>query len=178
PRSATPASRLPVMVWIHGGGNSVGHAGTYDGGNLAERENVVVVTINYRLGPFGWLRHAALRGDGTSDLDRSGNFGTLDQIRAPAWVRDNTAASAGDPGTVTVFGESAGGRNAVALLVARPARGLFHRAIVQSGGVELDAPATAEGFVDDPMPSEAHAAGEAPRHPLMAHRPAGHPPPG
>src|SRR5262249_9099617 len=122
PRAATPTSRLPVMVWIHGGGNSVGHAGTYDGGNLTERENVVVVTINYRLGPFGWLRHAALRGDGTTDLDRSGNFGTLDQIRALEWVRDNVAVFGGDPGNVTVFGESAGGRNVVALLDARPAR--------------------------------------------------------
>jgi para-nitrobenzyl esterase len=168
PRSATPASRLPVMVWIHGGGNSVGQAGSYDGGNLAERENVVVVAINYRLGPFGWLRHAALRGDGTSDLDRSGNFGTLDQIRALEWVRDNVAVFGGDPGNVTVFGESAGGRDVVALLVARPARGLFHRAIVQSGGVELDAPATAEGFVDDPVPSEPHASGEALVHLLMA----------
>ena len=161
PRSATPASRLPVMVWIHGGGNSVGHAGTYDGGNLAERENVVVVTINYRLGPFGWLRHAALRGDGTTDLDRSGNFGTLDQIRALEWVRDNVAVFGGDPGNVTVFGESAGGRNVVALLVAPSARELFHRAIVESGGVELDSPATAEGFVDDPVPSVPHASGEA-----------------
>ncbi len=161
PSSATPASRLPVMVWIHGGGNSVGHAAFYDGGNLAQREDVVVVMINYRLGPFGWLRHAALRGDGTTPLERSGNFGTLDQIRALEWVRDNVAVFGGDPGNVTIFGESAGGRNVMALLVARPARGLFHRAIVQSGGLDMSDPATAEGFADDPTPSEPNATGEA-----------------
>jgi para-nitrobenzyl esterase len=162
PRSAGPGvTTLPVMVWIHGGGNTVGHAAFYDGGNLAEHEQVVVVMINYRLGPFGWLRHAALRADATDDAERSGNFGTLDQIRALEWVRDNAAAFGGDPGNVTVFGESAGGRDVVALLVAPPARGLFHRAIVQSGGLDLDPTATAEGFVDDPVPSEEHAAGEA-----------------
>jgi para-nitrobenzyl esterase len=161
PHAATPASRLPVMVWIHGGGNTVGHAGFYDGGHLAERENVVVVMINYRLGPFGWFRHAALRGDGTSDLERSGNFGILDQIRALEWVRDNIAAFGGDPGNVTVFGESAGGRDTFALLVSPPARGLFHRAIVESGVVGSDQPAIAEGFVDDPVPSKPNAAGEA-----------------
>jgi para-nitrobenzyl esterase len=170
PRPATPASRLPVMVWIHGGGNSVGHAGIYDGGHLASGENVVVVTINYRLGPFGWFRHAALRGDGTSDLERSGNFGILDQIRALEWVRDSITAFGGDPGNVTVFGESAGARNVLALLVSPPARGLFHRAIVESGGVGLDSPATAEGFVDDPVPSMPHASGEALVRMLVADR--------
>ena len=137
------------MVWIHGGGNSVGHAGFYDGGNLATRENVVVVAINYRLGPFGWFRHAALRGDDTTPEERSGNFGDLDPIRALEWVRDNVAAFGGDPGNVTVFGESAGGRNVLALLVAPAARGLFHRAIVQSGGLRFDPPGRGEGITDD-----------------------------
>ena len=168
PHAATPTSRLPVMVWIHGGGNTVGHAAFYDGGHLAERENVVVVMINYRLGPFGWFRHAALRGDGTSDLERSGNFGILDQIRALEWVRDNIAAFGGDPGNVTVSGESAGGRDTFALLVSPPARGLFHRAIVESGVVGSDQPAIAEGFVDDPVPSKSNAAGEALIRLLMA----------
>jgi para-nitrobenzyl esterase len=161
PRSSTPASRLPVMVWIHGGGNSVGQAAFHDGGNLAQREDVVVVMINYRLGPFGWLRHAALRAGDTTPLERSGNFGTLDQIRALEWVRDNIAVFGGDPGNVTIFGESAGGRDVAALLVSPPAHGLFHRAIVQRGGVDTDPPATAEGFVDDPVPSQENSAGEA-----------------
>ena len=133
PHASTPTSRLPVMVWIHGGGNTVGHAGFYDGGHLAERENVVVVMINYRLGPFGWFRHAALRADGTSDLERSGNFGILDQIRALEWVRDNIAGFGGDPGNVTVFGQSGGGGKVSTLLAMPAARGLFHRAIVMSG---------------------------------------------
>ena len=106
----------------------------YDGGRLAAAHDVVVVTIHYRLGPLGWFRHAALRAEGGSPEDRSGNFGTLDQIRALEWVRDNIAAFGGDPGNVTIFGESAGGRDVFALLLSPRARGLFHRAIVQSGG--------------------------------------------
>jgi para-nitrobenzyl esterase len=169
PRSATPGTgRLPVMVWIHGGGNVVGHAGFFDGGNLAAREDVVVVTINYRLGPFGWFRHPALRDAGASELDRSGNFGTLDQVRALEWVRDNAEAFGGDPGNVTVFGESAGGTDVFALLLAPPARGLFHRAIVESGNLFFGAPATAEGFVDDPQPSHPNASGEAAARMLVA----------
>jgi para-nitrobenzyl esterase len=101
------------MLWIHGGGNSIGRAGFYDGGNLAATHGVVVVAINYRLGPFGWFRHAALRAGAKSDAERSGNFGTLDTIRALEWVRENIAAFGGDPGNVTIFGESAGGRNVV-----------------------------------------------------------------
>jgi para-nitrobenzyl esterase len=81
PGAAARGTRgLPVMLWIHGGGNSIGRAGFYDGGNLAATHDVVVVAINYRLGPFGWFRHAALRGEGTSAAARSGNFGTLDSI--------------------------------------------------------------------------------------------------
>src|SRR5262249_11867553 len=105
---AVPAAgaRLPVMVWIHGGGNSIGRAGFFEGGNLAARENVVVVAVQSRLGPLGWFRHAALR-EGADAADASGNFGTLDLIRALEWVRDDVAAFGGDPGNVTVFGESA-----------------------------------------------------------------------
>jgi para-nitrobenzyl esterase len=93
-------ARLPVMVWIHGGGNTIGEGGFYNGGNLAQIHNLVVLTLNYRLGPFGWFRHAALRADGASDTDRSGNFGTLDLVRALEWVRDNIATFGGDPGIV------------------------------------------------------------------------------
>jgi para-nitrobenzyl esterase len=127
------AARLPVLLWIHGGGNSIGEAGFYDGSKLASAHRVVVVTVNYRLGPFGWLRHGALPGEGASEDDRSGNFGTLDLVQALRFVRENAPAFGGDPGNVTVFGESAGGANVVTLLVSPRARGLFHRAIVQSG---------------------------------------------
>jgi para-nitrobenzyl esterase len=125
--------KLPVMFWIHGGGNTVGHAGGYDGSELAARYDVVVVTTNYRLGPFGWFRHAALVGDATGD-DASGNWGTLDLIRGLEWVRENAAAFGGDPQNVTIFGESAGGTDVFSLLVSPRAKGLFQRAISESGG--------------------------------------------
>jgi para-nitrobenzyl esterase len=127
------AERLPVMVWIHGGGNVQGGSDFYDGGPLAVNQRVVVVTLNYRLGPLGWLRHPALR-EGATYEEASGNFGTLDMIHALRWVRANVAAFGGNPDRVTVFGESAGGRDVVALLTSPLARGLFHAGIVQSGG--------------------------------------------
>ncbi len=156
----TGAARLPVMVWIHGGGNTIGEGGFYNGGNLAATHNLVVVTLNYRLGPFGWLRNAALRGDGTSELDRSGNFGTLDLVRALEWVRDNIAALGGDPGNVTIFGESAGGTNVNSLLLSPQARGLFHRAVVESGGFYMSEVSRAENFTDDAQPGEANSSNE------------------
>lgn len=141
-------SRLPVMVWIHGGGNVIGYGSFYDGGNLAATHDVVVVTLNYRLGPLGWLRHAALRDAGGSDDDLSGNFGTLDLVRGLEWVRDNIAAFGGDPGNVTIFGESAGGRNVFSLLLSPRARNLFHRAIVQSGSSHTAPVEEGENFAD------------------------------
>ena len=154
------ATRLPVMVWIHGGGNSLGHGGFYDGSNLATTDGVVVVTLNYRLGPLGWFRHAALRADGTTDAERSGNFTTLDLVRALEWVRDNAAAFGGDPANVTIFGESAGGTNVVTLLASPLARGLFHRAIVQSAGLRSATVEQAEHFTDDRVPGHRHSANE------------------
>jgi para-nitrobenzyl esterase len=142
-----PQERLPVMVWIHGGGNSIGHASFYDGGRLAQLQGVVVVTINYRLGPFGWFRHASLR-SGDDPEDDSGNFGILDQIQALRWVRDNIGAFGGDAGNVTIFGESAGGRDVMALLLSPPARGLFHRAISQSGNANDLRTDEAEAWLD------------------------------
>jgi para-nitrobenzyl esterase len=156
----TGAARLPVMVWIHGGGNVIGHASFYDGGRLAVEGKAVVVTINYRLGPLGWLRHAALRGEGTSAADRSGNYGTLDQIRALEWVRDHIASFGGDPDNVTIFGESAGGRDVFALLLAPGARGLFHRAIAQSGSTRLVPPAEAENWADAAEPGHRNSSNE------------------
>lgn len=154
------SARLPVMVWIHGGGNTIGTTAFYDGGHLAVAENVVVVMVQYRLGPFGWLRHASLRAGATSEAERSGNFGTLDLVAALGWVRDNITAFGGDPGNVTIFGESAGGTNVFTLLLAPQARGLFHRAIVQSGGLGFASPQDAEAFHDDPAAGHAQSSSE------------------
>jgi para-nitrobenzyl esterase len=140
--------RLPVMLWIHGGGNTIGHGGNYDGKVFVARHRVVFVTVNYRLGPFGWFSHPALRGAGTTPEDRSGNYGTLDVIRALTWVRDNISAFGGDPGKVTVFGESAGARNTVTMLLSPRAKGLLHRAAVQSGGSTTITRGRAENYRD------------------------------
>ena len=128
------ASDLPVMLWIHGGSNVTGHKGTYDFSRFAAREQVVVVVINYRLGPFGWFVHPALNGP---DLKTSplANFGTLDMVEALRWTQRNISLFGGDRANVTIFGESAGGRNVFSLLASPVAEGLFHRAIAQSGHV-------------------------------------------
>lgn len=130
--TAARGERRPVMVFIHGGGFAIGSGSrpTQDGSDLA-RQGVVVVTFNYRLGPFGFLAHPALSAE--SERGISGNYGLLDQIAALAWVKRNIAAFGGDPECVTIFGESAGGVSTGCLLVSPPARGLFHRAIMQSG---------------------------------------------
>ena len=125
---------LPVMLWIHGGSNLTGHKGTYDFSRLAARQQVVVVVINYRLGPFGWFVHPALNGATLSESPIA-NFATLDMIEALHWTQRNISVFGGDPGSVTVFGESAGGRNVYSLLASPLADGLFHRAIAQSGHV-------------------------------------------
>jgi para-nitrobenzyl esterase len=153
-------ARLPVMFWIHGGGNSIGRAGFYDGGNLAATHDLVLVAINYRLGPFGWFRHESLRGEGTTPADRSGNFGTLDMVLALEWVQQNISAFGGDPNNVTIFGESAGGTNVLSMMLASRARGLFHRAIIQSGGMGSSSPAEGEDWSDDPEPGHPHSASE------------------
>jgi len=148
------------MVWIHGGGNSIGTASFYEGGHLATTGPVVLVAIQYRLGPFGWLRLGALRDGSTDEDERSGNFGTLDQLRALEWVRDNIAAFGGDPGNVTVFGESAGGVDMFALLLSPRAKGLFHRAIVQSGGLPRADAVESERFFDDSQPGHRNSGSE------------------
>ena len=129
--------RLPVMVWIHGGGNVGGwsHEPNYRGAELAAR-GVVVVSVQYRLGVFGFLAHPALGRE--EPHGSSGNYGLLDQVEALRWVRDHVAAFGGDPDNVTVFGESAGAGDIGYLLFAPQARGLFHRAISQSGGWPAD----------------------------------------
>lgn len=121
----------PVMFWIHGGGNTSGQKGTYDYSALAAQEDVVVVTINYRLGPLGWFTHPALQSS-AQGLDVSGNFGTLDIIAALEWTQRNIASFGGDPDNVTIFGESAGGRNVYSMLASPLSDGLFHKAVAQS----------------------------------------------
>ncbi len=152
--------KLPVMVWFHGGGNSVGHAGGYDGSELAARYGVVVVTTNYRLGPFGWFRQAALIEHAKGD-EASGNWGTLDLIRSLEWVRENAAAFGGDPKNVTIFGESAGGTDVYSLLVSKRAEGLFQRAISQSGGFGSHSLAEAENPTDAEQPGKPNSSAEA-----------------
>jgi len=131
--AASPGDRLPTMLWIHGGGHTTGSGAAtfYDGEKLA-RQGVVVVTINYRLGPFGYFAHPLLSKE--SEHGVSGNYGMLDQIAALQWVQRNIAAFGGDPGCVTIFGESAGAASVCRLMVSPLAKGLFHRAIAQSGG--------------------------------------------
>ena len=135
----TPAKssgdRLPVMVWIHGGGFNFGSVTwpRVDGTNLARR-GVVVVSFNYRLGALGFLAHPALSRE--SEHQVSGNYGLLDQIAALRWVRANIAAFGGNPENVTLFGSSAGASSQVFLMVSPLARGLFHRAIAQSLGFD------------------------------------------
>jgi para-nitrobenzyl esterase len=128
---AADGNRRPVLYWIHGGGFTHGTAAEplYDGGPLTVRGDVVVVSINYRLGVFGYL----WLGDHLPDSGVSANCGQLDAIAGLEWVRDNIAAFGGDPGNVTIFGESAGAASVGTLLAMPAAKGLFHRAILQSG---------------------------------------------
>lgn len=129
---------LPVYVWIHGGANITGTSSdpTCDGAALAARNDFVVVSLNYRLGPMGWFAHPALRTGEDHDSD-SGNFGTLDIIKALEWIRENISAFGGAPDRVTIAGESAGAANVLSLLTSERARGLFHGAVVQSGYTRL-----------------------------------------
>jgi para-nitrobenzyl esterase len=125
----------PVMVWFHGGGYTLGSGSwpLYDGTNLARRGDVVVVTVNHRLGVFGYLQLVHL----DPAEQAAGNAGTLDLFASLEWVRDNIARFGGDPGNVTVFGESGGGAKVLSLHGMPAARGLFHRAVVQSGPMQF-----------------------------------------
>jgi para-nitrobenzyl esterase len=134
--------KLPAMVWLHGGGYTSGSGGfiCYDGLQLARKHDVVAVTVNHRLSAFGYLYLAGL---GSGQYANSSNAGNLDIVAALEWVRDNIAAFGGDPGNVTLFGQSGGGGKVSSLMAMPAARGLFHRAIVQSGaavkGISRDA---------------------------------------
>lgn len=144
PQSAQKADqKAPVMVWLHGGGNEGGSAaGTYYDGTAFARDGVVLVSLNYRLGAMGFQVNKG-----------EANFGLWDQVAALKWVHDNIAAFGGDPANVTLFGESAGGQDTVVLMTAVPARGLFQKAIVESGGNDWD-----------PLPTMQKAASEADKH--------------
>src|SRR3954465_12200855 len=122
----------PVMVWIHGGGFFAGFGGEerHNGARLAQK-GAVVVTLNYRLGPFGFFAHPALAAE--SPNHAAGNYGLLDQIAALQWVKRNIARFGGDPSRVTIFGESAGGMSVGSLIASPLAKGLFQRAILESG---------------------------------------------
>jgi para-nitrobenzyl esterase len=127
--------KRPVMVWLHGGAYIVGSGHelkSYDGENLSRRGDVVVITLNHRLGILGYLN---LSGIGDDRFAKSVNVGMLDIVRALEWVRDNVAGFGGDPGNVTVFGQSAGGAEVSTLMAMPSAQGLFHRGIVQSGAI-------------------------------------------
>ncbi|KAI4888538.1 hypothetical protein NFI96_013034, partial [Prochilodus magdalenae] len=131
-------ANLPVMVWIHGGGLSLGSASAYDGSVLSAYQNVVVVLIQYRLGLLGFFS--------TGDEHAPGNYGLLDQVAALQWVQENIRSFGGNPGSVTIFGESAGGASVSFLLLSPLSTGLFHRAIAESGCAIM------AGIVADPFP--------------------------
>ncbi|RXZ35373.1 hypothetical protein EO081_07070 [Sphingomonas desiccabilis] len=148
PPGGAPIGGWPVMVFLHGGAFSIGAADNYDPSLLATEQEVVVVAPNYRMGAFGFLAHpelAAEQPDGGS-----GNFGLLDQQAALRWVRDNVAAFGGNPGEVTLFGESAGAWSTSYQMLSPGAAGLFHRAILQSGAAvdPLSVVAAAEAEAD------------------------------
>ncbi len=133
------AHKRPVMVWLHGGGYTTGSGAftCYDGTELARKHDVVAITLNHRLGVFGFTYLADLGG---AQFARATNAGMLDIVAALEWVRDNIAAFGGDPGNVTIFGQSGGGGKVSTLMAMPPARGLFHRAIVESGAAVTGAP--------------------------------------
>ncbi|CAM4543355.1 fatty acyl-CoA hydrolase precursor, medium chain-like isoform X1 [Lepidochelys kempii] len=125
PAHSNEKAKLPVMVWIHGGGLSMGGASMFDGSGLSASENLVVVTIQYRLGITGFFS--------TGDEHAHGNWGFLDQVAALQWIQENIKHFGGDPGSVTIFGESAGGISVSGLVLSPLAKGLFHKAISESG---------------------------------------------
>lgn len=130
--SASPKQKRPVMVWLHGGGFTSGSGGfkIYDGVNLAARHDVVIVTVNHRLNAFGYLYLADLGGAKYADAS---NVGMLDIVAALEWVHDNISNFGGDPGNVTIFGQSGGGAKVSTLLAMPSAKDLFHRAVIESG---------------------------------------------
>ncbi|MFO0759324.1 MAG: carboxylesterase family protein [Byssovorax sp.] len=150
PADATADKPVPVLFFIHGGGNvqgsssvAIGNTALYDGQALSEHGHVAVVTINYRLGAFGWLAHPAFA---EGQPATSGNYGAFDQLFALAWVKENIPAFGGDPDRVLVFGESAGGQNTCTLWASPLGKGLFGAALIESGGCAAEKREDAEAF--------------------------------
>lgn len=156
-RPRTKAVDLPVFFWIHGGGNSVQWplASDTDGAFLANRQNVIVVTVNYRLGPLGFFSHPALHqgmaGETGTEKTDSGNFAILDLIQALTWIKANIKTFGGDPGNVTIAGESAGASNVLSLLVSPLAKDLFQRAMSQSAAVRPSTPTQGAAHAESVM---------------------------
>ncbi len=146
-RPQSEETNLPVYVWIHGGGNVIGSANqvpTYFGSTLARNSNMIFVSINYRLGPFAWFTLPALRtGESGDEVNDSGNYGTLDIIKALEWIQNNIEAFGGDPGSVLTAGSSSGGTDVLGLMASPLAGELFHRAAIL--GTELDFSSVEEG---------------------------------
>lgn len=161
PASATPQAKLPVMVWIHGGG-FVGGSGSSPNtsGTQFAKQGVVLVAVNYRLGRFGFFAHPALSSERPNET--KGNYAYMDQIATLQWIKRNIAVFGGDPNNVTIFGFSAGGVSVHSLLASPMARGLFHKAIAESGGsrdsVLTARPMSADG-VDPNYPVSAETIG-------------------
>ena len=145
----------PVLVWIHGGAYTIGSGDIYDGSSFCRRGDVVVVTLNYRLGVLGWTPVDHL----DPSLAGSGNNGVRDQIEALRWVRDNIASFGGDPGNVTVFGESAGGGSVAAVICSPEADGLYHKAIIESGAPGFGAPKDPQRYTDELVAALGHPGG-------------------
>lgn len=165
-------SDLPVMVWIHGGGFTLGEALQADGGTagdlIAQQAGVVVVGMNYRLGQLGFIAHPELSAE--DDNDASGNYGLMDQTAALRWVRANIAAFGGDPDNVTIFGESAGAFSVCSHLVSPRSAGLFHKAILQSGTCERPWPTLAAAEAQGGVVAEALGCSGAPEGELACMR--------
>jgi para-nitrobenzyl esterase len=129
PRDARPKSKLPVMVWFHGGGNTQGTGVIYGGGTMAAKTDTIIVTIKNRLGALGFLAHPALSAETPGG---SGNYATMDQLASLRWVQRNIERFGGDPDNVTIYGQSAGGSAVCNMLAMPSAKGLFHKAILES----------------------------------------------
>jgi para-nitrobenzyl esterase len=142
-------SRLPVYVWIHGGSNNFGSSRDYDGTVLATRSDVVVVVVQYRLGPIGWFYHPAIQTGGADMLSDSGNFGTMDHAQALRWIQENINAFGGDPHNVTITGESAGAHNVMNMVISPLGKRLFDGAMSESGGMVTVPTSSARASAND-----------------------------
>ena len=145
--------KFPVMFWIHGGGNTSGLKDLYDFSKMVKKHDVVVVRINYRLGPLGWFTHPAIQNFQFGD-DKTSNFGTLDIIMALKWVNQNINLFGGDQNNITIFGESAGGHNVLSLIASKKASSLFHKAISMSGYTTSISPEEAYKQIENSPTSE------------------------